>query len=74
MSPTLHRIVFWVGVAGLIGAHMWPRLVSSHEPTKLWFGWLPSDMAYHLLWIIAAALWVAYMTGPVWASEEHADV
>jgi hypothetical protein len=53
---------------------MWPRLVPSEAPTKLWFGWLPSDMAYHLLWIIAAALWVAYMTGPVWAAEEEGDV
>lgn len=74
MSARGHRVVFWAGVAALVVAHMWPRVMPDEGPTKLWFGWLPGDMAYHLLWIVAAAVWVMYMTGPVWAAEEVDDV
>ena len=73
MSDRLHRLVFWVGIALLFGAHMWPRLLPREGPSPLWFGWLPGDMAYHLLWIVAAAVWVLYMTGPIWSAEEVAD-
>jgi hypothetical protein len=74
MTSRSHRIVFWAGVVALGLAHMWPRLLPAEGPTKLWFGWLPGDMAYHLLWIVAAAAWVIYMTGPVWSAEEVDDV
>jgi hypothetical protein len=31
-------------------------------------------MAYHLVWILCAAVWVLYMTGPVWSAEEEQEV
>ncbi len=71
MSPRGHRVLFWSGVALLCATHLWPRLVPAEGPVKLWFGWLPGDMAYHLIWILAAAVWVGYMTGPVWSAEDE---
>lgn len=71
MSAGLHRIIFWLGIVLLCGAHMWPRLMPHEGPSPLWFGWLPNDMAYHLVWILCASAWVFYMCGPIWSAEEE---
>lgn len=39
------------------------------DPDWLLAGFLPWDLAYHLLWMAAAAGVVLYMTGPPWPDE-----
>lgn len=41
------------------------------EPTLV-FGWLPWDLAYHLLWMAAATGLVFYMTSPaIWPDDQE---
>ncbi|MEM7155320.1 MAG: hypothetical protein AAF799_20900 [Myxococcota bacterium] len=39
------------------------------DPSWTLAGFLPWDLAYHLLWMAAATVVVLYMTGPAWPEE-----
>ena len=55
--------IFTVLVAVLVVSHVW-------APTRpgdvLWFGWIPFDLGFHLVWMAVAAGAVFYMTERVW--------
>lgn len=71
MSPTVHRRVFAAAVAVLLVLHVdtW-NAGPAPAPT---FGWLPWDLAYHLLWMAAATAAVFYMTSPaIWPEDQDA--
>jgi hypothetical protein len=36
----------------------------------LYFGWLPEELAYRLLWMVAAAAYLFFFTARVWRGDE----
>lgn len=67
MSPRAHHTLLWVLVAALIVLHV---DVWNHGRVGLVFGWLPWDLAYHLLWMAAGAGVVGYLTLGPWPDED----
>ena len=63
------RAAFWAAVGVLAIGHVdvawWP----SGPPGGLVAGWIPVDLAYHLIWIVAASAVVFVMAGPMWEHE-----
>ncbi|MCA9711075.1 MAG: hypothetical protein KDK70_34860 [Myxococcales bacterium] len=60
------RLVLTVALLGLVVLHVVPL---PGDPQWIVLGVLPWDLAYPLLWMLAAAIVVAYMTGPPWPDE-----
>jgi hypothetical protein len=61
------KLLAWAGVALLLVLHLdfWrPR-----RPL-LYFGWLPEELAYRLLWMIAASAYLFFFTARIWRDEE----
>ena len=67
MSPRLERGLFWLAVIGLLGLHM---LGFGQGGRPLLFGWMPTDLAYRVLWMALAAVVVFWMTGRLWPNRE----
>lgn len=68
MSAAAHHRLFAVLAAALIVLHVdtW-----NAGPGGLVFGWLPWDLAYHLLWMALATLLVFYMTSrAIWPEDQ----
>jgi hypothetical protein len=61
------RRILAVALLVLVGLHLFPP--SAGDPHMLIAGFLPWDLAYHLAWILAAALVVIYMTGAPWPDD-----
>ncbi len=68
MTRRQHRRIFWVLVVVLSVLHV--DFFNHGIPALLLFGWLPADLAYHLAWVIAAALLVLYLTRYVWRDSD----
>lgn len=66
MSPRAHRRTFAAIVLALLALHV---DVWNHGRGGLVLGWLPWDLAYHLGWMLAAAVAVVYMTVGPWRDE-----
>ena len=61
-----HRLFAWLGFVVLVFLHLdfWrPQRV------ELYWGWLPEEMAYRILWFIGDWLYVLYICGWVWQSS-----
>lgn len=68
VPPRTHRLIFAALSAGLLLAHLDPW---NAGPRDLVFGWLPWDLAYHLLWMAAACALIFYMTSrAVWPEDD----
>lgn len=68
MTPAAHRRLFAVLAAALIVVHVDPW---NAGPGPLVLGWLPWDLAYHLLWMAIATLLVFYMTSAaIWPEDQ----
>ncbi|MBZ5715195.1 hypothetical protein [Nannocystis pusilla] len=68
MSAAAHHRLFAVLGVALVVLHVdtW-----NAGPGELLLGWLPWDLAYHLLWMAAAALLVLYMTSrAIWPEDQ----
>ena len=68
MTRRHHRRVFWVLVVVLAALHV-DFFNHGVSPPPL-FGWLPVDLAYHMIWVIAAAALVLYFTRYVWRDSD----
>ena len=64
-SRHFHIVVGWAGLMILLALHLdfWrpPR-------TALYFGWLPAELAYRLLWMLLATVYLHYFCRRVWRS------
>ena len=62
----MHRFLAWGGFLLLIGLHLdfWRE-----QRPVLYFGWIPEDMAYRLLWMGLAWLYLVYFTTYVWRED-----
>jgi len=69
MTQRHHSWVFWGFVLILILLHA-DFFNHGASPPPL-FGWLPVDLAYHILWVIAAGLLVFYFTHFVWRDPDE---
>jgi hypothetical protein len=73
LSRKTHARIFWAVVAVLLILHVdvFNHLEPGSDPSDgvAPVGWLPWDMAYHLLWMVAAAGAVFYLTAKVWPSD-----
>lgn len=67
VSRSRRHVVLGVLVTLLLIGHV-VQPAPGIEPVLL--GWLPWDLAYHLLWMAAAAGAVLFMTDVVWRFEE----
>lgn len=65
-SSVVPRRILSVALVVLVVVHLSPV---PGDPTRVVAGFLPWDLAWHLGWILAAALVVIYMTGPPWPDE-----
>ncbi len=65
-SVATARRILSVALAGLVVLHIVPP---GGDPQWMLLGFMPWDLAYHLLWMIVAAAVVLYMTGPPWPDE-----
>jgi hypothetical protein len=61
------RVLFWLAVLGLLSLHM---LGFGQGQRPLLFGWMPTDLAYRVLWMALAAAMVFWMTGRLWPDRE----
>ncbi len=70
MSHRQHRRIFWIVTTILCLLHL---DFFNHGVTRdLLFGWLPFDLAYHIVWMIFAGVMVFHFTHYVWRSaDEH---
>jgi uncharacterized membrane protein YhaH (DUF805 family) len=62
----LGRRAFWAAVLGLCATHLDVAFVSTETQREIVGGWIPFDLAYHLAWILVAAVVVFVMAGPMW--------
>ena len=62
----MDRIIAWAGLALLLIFHLdfWRP-----QKAELVFGWMPHDMAYRLLWMVVAWLYLMFFTARVWDEE-----
>ena len=67
MTRRLELGLFWLVIATLLITHM---LGFGQGDRPLWFGWMPVDLGYRLIWILAAAAAVFWMTGRLWPDED----
>ena len=67
MSLRTERVLFWLAVIGLLGLHM---VGFGQGDRPLLFGWMPTDLAYRVLWMALAAGVVFWMTGRLWGDRE----
>jgi hypothetical protein len=51
---------------GLLVTHVDPW---RPQRAEVWFGWLPEELLWRLLWMLAAWAFVAWFTRAVWARE-----
>lgn len=68
MSVRAHRIVLAAIVIALVILHMDPWSDGSIEPV-VW-GFVPRDLGYHLLWVLAATATTFYMCAKAWPEDE----
>jgi hypothetical protein len=64
---TADKLVAWAGLALLLVLHLdfWrPR-----RPL-LYFGWLPEELAYRVLWMVAASVYLLFFTARVWREDD----
>jgi hypothetical protein len=68
MTRRRHRLVFAVLAAAMFVLHVDPWSSGAIEPVT--WGFVPRDLGYHIVWIIAAVLLTFYLCGPVWRETE----
>ena len=72
MTPTAHRRTFAALVTALLVLHVDPWNAGPAAPV---LGWLPWDLAYHLLWMACATGAIVYMTSPaIWPEDQDDPV
>jgi hypothetical protein len=54
----------------LVVTHVFPWQPASDPSSWMLLGFLPWDLAYHLLWMVAATGVVLYMTEVLWQPPE----
>lgn len=70
MTRKQHSRTFWTATIVLCVLHV--DFFNHGVGSVLLFGWLPFDLAYHILWMVLAAVLVFYFTHSVWRSaDEH---
>lgn len=62
-----HRLIAWLGLLALAVLHL---DVWRPQRPELLFGWLPEELAYRLLWMFLAWLYLLYFTSRVWSEED----
>ena len=62
----MNRTLAWAGFFLLLVLHLdfWRP-----QRAVLYFGWLPEEMAWRLLWMIGAWLYLIFFTAKVWREE-----
>ena len=63
-------VIAWIGFGVLLVLHLdfWrTQRVAVH------LGWVPEELAYRLLWILCAWLYLLFVCGFVWRREEEPD-
>lgn len=62
----MNRFLAWAGFVLLIVLHLdfWRP-----QRAVLYFGWLPEDLAYRLVWMLAAWLYLLFFIAKVWTEE-----
>jgi hypothetical protein len=57
------KVAAWAGLALLIVTHLdfWRP-----QRPELYFGWMPEDLVYRLLWMLAAWVYLLFFTRKVW--------
>lgn len=62
------RALAWIGFLVLIATHLdfWRE-----QRPVLWFGWLPEDILYRLVWMGFAAAYLWWFTSAVWQSDDE---
>ena len=62
------KLVGWAGALVLLALHfdVWrgPR-------PGIWFGWLPEELAYRLLWMLGATAYLWMFTAWIWTDNEE---
>ena len=65
MKQRQHRRIFWILVIVLAVFHV-DFFNHGEIARRLFWEWLPLDLAYHVVWVILAAVLVLYFTRYVW--------
>lgn len=67
MTKRLEVAIAWVGLVALLVLHLdfWrgPR-------TDLWFGFVPEEIGYRVVWMLAAWVYLMFFTARIWRGEE----
>lgn len=61
------KTIAWIGFLLLIVTHLdfWRP-----QRAELYFGWMPEDLVYRLLWMAGAWAYLIFFTRKVWTEED----
>ncbi len=66
MTTSRDRLIAWVGLLVLLVLHV--DFWRSARP-DLYFGWLPEELAYRMVWMVFAWLYLMFFTSRIWRTE-----
>ena len=60
------KVLAWTGLLVLLLFH-----IDFWRPQRpnLYFGWLPEEMAYRLIWMVAAGFYLWFFTRRIWKGD-----
>ena len=63
---SIHRFFAWGGLLVLLTLHLdfWRP-----QRPELYFGWMPEDLAYRLVWMLFAWLYLLYFAKFIWKED-----
>ncbi len=69
MSSRVHQWISVIGLVVLLALHLdfWRP-----ERRDIYFGWLPEELAYRLVWIALAFLYLLHFCSKVWVRKDPA--
>ncbi len=66
MSARALRRTAWLGALVLLFLHLDFWRV---QRPKLWFGWMPEELLYRLLWMLLAWLYLLFFCARIWRDD-----
>lgn len=71
MSARALQRTAWLGALTLLLLHL--DFWRSQRPT-LWFGWMPEELLYRLLWMFLAWLYLLFFCARIWRDDRGEGV
>jgi hypothetical protein len=67
MNTRTKRWIAWLGAGLLLGLH---HDFFRPQEARLVLGWMPEDLAYRLVWMVLATIYLFWFTRAIWEARE----